>query len=102
MQAQDFDISNFVPSSILADIRRMVDKLKDEGAKHILLQIPMEDYANTLMAVSHYVFGPFTPMLYGCPVAGWDGDHVGVMAQMAPTEKKPVIVDATGAVHEVR
>lgn len=102
MDAQDFDISNFVPPSILADIRRMVDKLKGEGAKHILLQIPMEDYATTLMAVSQHVFYPYTPVLYGCPVAGWDGDHVGVMAQMAPTEKKPIVLDATGAVHEVR
>lgn len=101
MNAPDFDISNFVPKAILSDIRRMVDKLKSEGAKHILLQVPMEDYANTLMAVSQHVFYPYTPMLYGCPVAGWDGDHIGVMAQMAPIEKTPHILDATGAMHEV-
>ena len=80
----------------------MVDKLREDGAKHILLQIPMEDYANTLLAVTQRVFYPFTPILCGCPVAGWEGDHIGVMAQMAPVETKPLIVDATGAMHEVR
>ena len=102
MQTPDFDISSFVPKAILSDIKRMVDKLRGDGAKHILLQIPMEDYATTLMAVSQHVFYPYTPVLYGCPVAGWEGDHVGVMAQIAPTEAKPHILDASGAIHEVR
>jgi hypothetical protein len=95
------DIASFIPPAIARDLRRMVEDLRSRGAQNILIQIPNEDYATTLLAVSQHLFVPFTPVFHGCAVAGWDGDHVGVMAQAAPTEKHPTIFTADGREHPV-
>lgn len=97
----DFDITSFIPQAIASDLRRMVEDLRAKGAKHILIQIPNGDYATTLLAISQHTFIPFTPTFHGCAVAGWDGDHVGVMAQIAPSEKHPTIFTADGREHAV-
>lgn len=95
------DIASCIPPAIARDLRRLVDDLRAKGAQHILIQIPHEDYATTLLAVAQHMFVPFTPTLFGCAVAGWDGDHVGVMAQAAPTETHPTIFTADGREHPV-
>jgi hypothetical protein len=46
------DIANFIPPAIARDLKRMVEDLRARGARHILIQIPNEDYATTLLAVS--------------------------------------------------
>lgn len=95
------DITNFIPPAVARDLARLVEDLRARGAQHILIQIPSEDYATTLLAVSQHLCMPFTPTFHGCAVAGWDGDHVGVMAQAAPTERHPTIFTADGREHPV-
>lgn len=97
----DFDITNFIPPAIARDLKVMVEDLRTKGAKHILIQIPNEDYATTLMAISQHMFMPYTPTLFGCAVAGWDGDHVGVMAQASSNHKHPTLFTADGREHPV-
>lgn len=77
-------IDEFVPDSIKRDVRFEIGKLVAAGARGILIQIPIEDFNNTLMKViarGGPASGPFEPRLCGQPVASWTNDHVGVMGQ---------------------
>lgn len=94
-------IDNVVPPSILRDIQREVSKLEASGAKNLLIQIPVEDFAVTMDEVCKHVFYPFSPVLCGQPAAPWEKSFVGVMAQMDNQQRHPIIIGADGKEYEV-
>lgn len=97
-----FDIGKFIPEAIHRDLKRMIDGFTSKGVdpKNILIQIPHEDYGTTLLAVSNHLFMPYTPTLFGCPVASWGGDHVGVMV-FDRRNTAPTLFTADGREHPV-
>jgi len=96
------DIEEFVPASIVRDVRREISKLFARGAKGILIQIPIEDFTTTINKVLEkhpLACAPFEPRLCGYAISHWTGSHVGVMG-MTDREPDAQIYGADGKVYQ--
>ena len=97
------ELEDFVPPSIVRDVRREVSRLLSIGARGILIQIPIEDFNTTInTAIDRHPFGkmPFEPRLCGQPVASWTGSHVAVMGQK-PKEPTVRLFGADGKEYDL-
>lgn len=92
----DIDITPCVPQAMARDITALVNKLRGQGATHILVQIPAEDFAATINAVMQSVCYPFRPVLAGAVCVPWEQAHVGVMARADAQHTHPILFDQHG------
>lgn len=91
-------IDDFAPGSIVRDIRRTADKLREQGATQLLVQIPAEDFATSINAVitAQSLFVPFEPTMCGLPCAPYEGAIVTVMGKASADQKHPILFDHSG------
>jgi len=101
MQFPTYAIDDLVPLAVVRDVRRTISDLKTRGATNILIQVPAEDFANTIDAVTKRVFWPFHPTLCGEAVSPWEKAYVGVMARADRYQTQPILFNADGSEHAV-
>lgn len=94
-------IDHHVPTAIRADVYRVLADLRAGGGSAFLINVPAEDFARTMEAVTQHVHYPFTPTLCGEAIAPWERAEIGVFARADMKQTTPILFTADGREHQI-
>jgi hypothetical protein len=91
-------IDEYVPESILRDVRRTVAHHREHGREPRIIAMHAEDFAACTKKINEAAFMPYCPTLCGIPVTPWEQAEIAVFAPA--DDNTPVTVDQAGQVRE--
>lgn len=94
------NVENFVPESLQRDLKRKLRQLKDKGASHLMIMVPLADFEPMQRDISAQCYRPYVPVLFDIPVVPWAGDHVCIKARPDRGQNAPIIFTLDGVEYD--